>query len=127
MSTIVSKHIKVYSDLTSLYKLYWQRHQNLPKAFRFSTGEALLNELSNAIRYVLRANEMLRLKQFRTAQPNILQAKECLEIVRGYLIVAWELKFISHAALAQISNKIDTILKQLSGWYRWVCQSSSTK
>ncbi|MEZ8117861.1 four helix bundle protein [Vibrio splendidus] len=42
-----------------------------------------------------------------------------LAVIQAYLILAWELKYLSHAKASELSTRIEEIQKQLHGWQRW--------
>lgn len=56
LSPTAFKHPKIYADLTTLYMLYWQQHQRLPKSFRFTTGERILTQLDDCMHAIIEAN-----------------------------------------------------------------------
>ena len=50
------KHPQLYHDLMVFYKIYWQGHQHLPKAFRQTTGKTILALLTEGLGQVAAAN-----------------------------------------------------------------------
>ncbi|NOH36272.1 four helix bundle protein [Vibrio chagasii] len=115
------KHNRIYYDLQKLYKLYWNQHKHFPRAFRFTTGEQLLKEITSAIRNVVLAN--LQSKSTTAgreyAAKLLVEVNASLETISALLLLAWEMKFLSHGALAVITECIGNIQRQVVGWRRW--------
>lgn len=42
-----------------------------------------------------------------------------MEVVRGFLLLAWKLKFLSHGAMGELSPRLETISKQAARWGQW--------
>ncbi|MCC2525797.1 four helix bundle protein [Vibrio coralliilyticus] len=123
------KQNRIYYDLQKLYKGYWNQHQHLPKTFRFTTGEQILNELTNAIRCAVVANlqdkESPRGKQ--QAIDSLVELNAILETVQCLLLLAWEMKFISHNAMTNFTDAINNLQRQIVGWRRWFQQSRNKR
>lgn len=115
------KHNRIFYDLQKLYKLYWNQHKHFPRAFRFTTGEQLLKEITSAIRNVVLAN--LQSKSTTAgreyAAKLLVEVNASLETISALLLLAWEMKFLSHGALAVITECIGNIQRQVVGWRRW--------
>lgn len=45
--------------------------------------------------------------------------RERLEVIRAFLILAWELRAVSHNSLAELSARLDELGKQATGWQQW--------
>ncbi|TKG06072.1 four helix bundle protein [Vibrio sp. F13] len=119
------KHIKVYDDITQLYKQYFRCHQHLPKPFRFTTGERILHDIAYCLKTVSRVNHLM--KHHDPRLPDLLNdAMASLDVVHAYLSIAWELTWLSHGQLVELSNRIAQIQKQLYGWRRWHLAKAST-
>lgn len=52
----VFKHPQIFSDLLMFYKRYYPIHAGLPKPFRFTTGESILNEITACLKLVTLPN-----------------------------------------------------------------------
>ncbi len=120
------KHNRIYYDLQKLYKLYWNQHKHFPRAFRFTTGEQLLKEIMLAIRNVVLAN--LQNKSTTAgkecAVSLFMEVNASLETISALLLLAWEMKFLSHGALAVLTECIGHIQRQVVGWRRWFLDGS---
>lgn len=53
------------------------------------------------------------------AARELTHMRERLEVIRAFLILAWELKAISHHALADLSASLDELGKQATRWSQW--------
>lgn len=42
-----------------------------------------------------------------------------VEVVRGFLLLSWKLKFVSHGALTELSSRLEAISKQAARWEQW--------
>ncbi|MDK9773968.1 four helix bundle protein [Vibrio sp. B181a] len=114
------RHHRIYYDLQKLYKLYWGQHQHLPRAFRFTTGEQILNELTQSIRCSVQANLYGKLKTGkRKAFEWLFELNANLDVVQSLLMLAWELKFLSHGALVLLTEQLELIQRQVVGWRKW--------
>lgn len=114
------RHNKIYYDLQKLYKLYWNQHKHLSKAFRFTTGEQILNELTQAIRLSVLANLQGKSRSSHAkAIEYLFELSAILETVESLLILAWELRLLSHGGLALLSEQIGHIQRQVAGWRKW--------
>jgi len=43
-----------------------------------------------------------------------------IEIIKAYLLVAWEMKYYSHAFFAEMNERIEEISKQAASWEKWM-------
>ena len=115
------KHPKIYSDTVKFYRNYWFAHQNLPKVFRQTTGEQILLEITACLGCVAAANfaskkdEEARLR----AIGQLIHMRERLEVIRAFLILAWELKAVSHNTLSDLNVRLDELGKQATSWQQW--------
>lgn len=101
--------------------MYYPMHQNLPKPFRLTVGEQLLRELSECLRQVVLANAVNK----QCAQERLVGAKHVrqlragIEVVRGFLLLSWKMKMLSHGALTNLSLCLEGISKQAARWQQW--------
>ncbi|EHJ9985786.1 four helix bundle protein [Vibrio parahaemolyticus] len=114
------RHHRIYYDLQKLYKLYWRQHQHLPRAFRFTTGDQILNELTQSIRCSVQANLYGKLSAGKkSAFEWLLELNASLDVVQSLLMLAWELKFLSHGALVLLTEQLESVQRQVAGWRKW--------
>lgn len=118
---VAFKHPKVYADLVALYGVYWPIHQGLPKGVRYTSGEQILRELTQCIRAVTQAifaNKKC-LQARRSAAMLLVEVRTSLEVIRGLCTLAWQLKWLSHGALALLCDRLDQLARQVTRWQQW--------
>ena len=120
------KHPQLYSDTIRFHKAYWRIHQHLPKAFRLTTGEQILSEITTCLGCVAAANFVNKSDteaRLRAAR-QLVHMRERLEVIRAFLLLAWEEKALSHHQLADLSNRLDELGKQATRWGQWFEQKN---
>lgn len=85
------KHPQIFADLLSLLQTYYPVHNRMPKGFRFTVGEQVLQELGHCMRLVVQANGLDKNR-----------AEDC---ARG--------------ALADLSQRMEGIARQAARWQQW--------
>jgi hypothetical protein len=115
------KHPQLYSDTIRFHKCYWLAHQNLPKAFRLTTGEQILREITACLGCVVAANFVNKAdpEARRAGARNLMLMRERLEVIRAFLILAWEMRAVSHHTLADLNGRLDELGKQATRWQQW--------
>jgi hypothetical protein len=115
------RHPQIFSDVLLLCQMYYTAHNNLPKPFRYAVGELVLAELAQALRLIVRANavDKQRSEGCREGAALVREIRAGVEVVRGFLMLAWKLQLLSHGALAQMSLQIEAISKQAARWQQW--------
>jgi len=115
------KHPQIFADVLTLCQLYYPMHNNLPKPFRFAVGERILAELAECLRLIVLANAVDKKSTAGCEEgaEHIRGVRASVEVVRGFLLLAWKLKFISHGALAELSPRLEAIGKQAARWQQW--------
>ena len=115
------KHPQIFSDVLSLTQLYYPLHNGFPKPFRFAVGERILAELAECLRSVVLANAVDKRSPEGRAQGAVFvrSLRAAVEVVRGYLLLAWKLRLVSHGALADLSLLLESISKQAARWQQW--------
>lgn len=115
------KHPQIFSDVLGLCQLYYPLHSNLPKPFRFAVGERILVELAECMRLIVLANSVDKsaLAGRQEGAELVRRVRACVEVMRGFLLMAWKLKFISHGAVTELSLRLEAIGKQAARWQQW--------
>jgi hypothetical protein len=121
------KHPQLYSDTIRFHKAYWRVHQHLPKAFRLTTGEQVLREITACLGCVASANFVNKADtgERRKAAGQLMLMRERLEVIRAFLILAWEIQALSHHALADLNGRLDELGKQATRWQQWFSGSAA--
>lgn len=115
------KHPQIFADMLVFCQLYYPMHNNLPKPFRFAVGERILAESAECLRAIVLANAVDKHSAAGCVEEagHVRQVRAGIEVVRGFLLLAWKLKFISHGALAELSPRLEAISKQAARWGQW--------
>lgn len=115
------KHPQIFADMLVFCQLYYPMHNNLPKPFRFAMGERILSESAECLRAIVLANAADKSCPAGCAEgaAHVRRVRASLEVIRGFLLLAWKLKFISHGALAELSPRLEAISKQAARWGQW--------
>ncbi len=74
-----------------------------------------------AANFVDKSDQTARLR----AAAHLVHMRERLEVIRAFLILAWELQAVSHHALADLSARLDELGKQANRWQQWFEQGIS--
>lgn len=116
-----------------LYRTYWGIHKHLPRPFRFTTGEAILQEITACIKGVILANNVNKHEkdQCILAGKYVERTRASLVVIRGMLTIGWGMAFIAHGSFMQVTQRLDTVEKQVTRWQQWfmsratMCQSAA--
>lgn len=117
----VFKHPQIYNDTIRFHKLYLQAHKNLPKDLRLTTGEQILKEITTCLGCIAAANFAGKTEQADSlrAIQQLTYMRERLEVIRAFLILAWEERALSHNQLADLATRLDELGKQATRWGQW--------
>lgn len=117
----VFKHPQIFADLLSLCQLYYPMHNNLPKPFRYAVGERILAELAECLRHVVLANAVDKQSQAGRAAgaEHVRHVRAGIEVVRGFVLLGWKMKLISHGALTDLGARLESVSQQAARWQQW--------
>lgn len=115
------KHPQIFADVLSLCQMYYPIHNNLPKPFRFAVGERILAELAECLRLIVLANAVDKKCAAGRAEgaEHVRRVRAGIEVVRGFFLMAWKLKLLSHGALTELSTRLEGISRQAAKWEQW--------
>jgi hypothetical protein len=115
------KHPQIFADLLSLCQLYYPMHNNLPKPFRYAVGDRILSELAECLRLVVLANAVDKQSHFGRGEgaAYVRQVRAGIEVIRGFLLLGWKLKLVSHGALTEFGILLEAISRQAARWQQW--------
>jgi hypothetical protein len=115
------KHPQIFADMLLFCQLYYPLHNNLPKPFRFAVGERILAESAECLRAIVLANAADKASAAGLAEgaAQVRRVRASVEVMRGFLLLAWKLKFISHGGLTALSTCLESISKQAARWEQW--------
>jgi four helix bundle protein len=86
--------------------------KNFNREFKYTIGENLKKETMEMIANIYRANSSFDKFDY------IKSARENLEVVRLYLRLVKDLKQINTEKFVKLSQKIESVSKQLSAWQK---------
>ncbi|BBU68785.1 four helix bundle protein [Fluviibacter phosphoraccumulans] len=120
------KHPQIFADVLTLSQLYYPLHNNLPKPFRFAVGELILSELAECLRLIVLANAVDKQNAAGRTEGGayVRKVRASVEVIRGFLLLAWKLKFVSHGAMTELSSRLEAIAKQAARWEQWFERSA---
>lgn len=115
------KHPQIFADVLILMQMYYPLHQNFPKPFRFAVGECILTELAQALRLIVLANAADKKTSAgcTAGAGEVAQVRAGVEVIRGFLLLAWKMKFLSHGALVELSVRLEAVSRQAARWQQW--------
>ena len=85
----------------------------MERDYKFTLGENIKNEATSLIIQIYKANSNQNKVEF------LLTAKEKVEIIRLQLRIYKDLKQIALPQFVELSEKIESISKQLNAWYNF--------
>lgn len=115
------KHPQIFADMLAFCQAYYPMHNNLPRPFRFAVGESILAETAECLRLIVLANAVNKHDAAGRTEgsEHVRRVRASVEVVRGFLLLAWKLKFISHGAMTELSMRLESISKQAARWQQW--------
>ncbi len=120
------KHPQIFADLLMVFQVYYPLHCQLPRPFRFSVGEQILSTLAECCRLVVLANGVNKqsAEGRRLGAQRVAELRAELEVVRGFVLLAWKLKFLSHGGVTVLSTRLEAVSKQAARWQQWFATGS---
>jgi len=112
-------HPKIFYDLLVIYKKYYSIHKNLPKIFRVTMGEYIMEELSKCMKIIVKANLKKSKEDYIKSTKLLKNLRVRIEILKSYFLIAWDMNFISHQFFADINDRLEEISKEASSWHNW--------
>ncbi|MBL5829434.1 hypothetical protein [Serratia fonticola] len=115
------KQPQIYDELLLLYRTYWEVHKHLPRPFRMTTGEAILQEITGCIKGVILANNVDKneVAQCALAVQYLGDTRASLVVIRGMLTLGWGMKLIAHGLFMRLTLLLDSAEKQVTRWQKW--------
>ena len=119
--TIESKHPQIFLDIVIVFEMYYRIHESMPKSFRVTVGEKVLNRLSNTMHSVVLANNVDKKTKIGRdrALVYLSELRADIEIVSAFILLGWKLRFISNAMIAELSERLIQISQQAVKWEKW--------
>jgi hypothetical protein len=115
------QHPKIFSDIVEITKIYYGVHENMPRPFRNSFGEGVLQELSAIMRLIVLVNtaDKTSIPERSEASKLLREVRARVEVVRGFLMAGWSLKTLSHRHISVLVVRLEGVSKQATKWQAW--------
>lgn len=115
------KHPKIFMDFLTVYKIYYRKHEALPKIFRVTVGTEIMKEISSCLRLIVLANfKRVTKEDFAESLQAVKELRGSIELLKSYFLVGWEMKFFSHGFFIQLMTKMEEVSKQAASWSSWI-------
>lgn len=97
---------------------YYVLHRGFPKEIRYTLGENILEEITEAKRLVqsLAGTPISDVEQCRKVKAHAQQFVTHLDNLRDVLLQAWALRLISHADMAELDLRLTSMAKKTQYW-----------
>jgi hypothetical protein len=104
--------LPVYKSTYDLLLSIFRFTRDFAKEYKYTVGERLKNDTIDLLQLIYRANT----KSDRLAV--IQDARERIEVIRLYIRLMKDLQQISLKQFVQISDSVEDVSKQLTGWQK---------
>lgn len=120
-----SKHPQIFSDVITVFEMYYRIHDGMPKSFKITVGEKVLDRLSNAMHLIVLANNVDKKTKVGREQGSLYLAhlRGDIEIALAFILLGWKLRFVSNAVMAELSERFENISYQALRWEKWFLNS----
>lgn len=120
-----SKHPQIFSDVITVFEMYYRIHEGMPKSFKITVGEKVLDRLSNAMHLIVLANNVDKKTKEGREQGSLYLAhlRGDIEIALAFILLGWKLRFVSNAVMAELSERFENISYQALRWEKWFLNS----
>ena len=105
-------NLPVYKASHDLLLEVYNVCEKIPRGYKYTLGEKLKDEVTEIMVNIYEANATTEKK------PLIRSAQKCLVRTKIYLKLLHDMKQISTKRLASISDRTETVSKQLSSWLK---------
>ncbi|MDR0833691.1 MAG: four helix bundle protein [Candidatus Symbiothrix sp.] len=102
--------LPIYKETYRLMKILGQLMPHLPREVKYTLGAEMRGEVKEMIRCIFRANTT------HDKEPWLIKMAEHVEFLRFELQLGFDDKVISEKQLKFITNIMDSIGRQLTGW-----------
>lgn len=102
-------------------QMYYPMHNSFPKPFRFAVGDRILGECAECLKAIVLANAVDKKNAQGCAQGSaqVRRVRAGLEVIRGFLLMAWKMRFLSHGGASGLLTHIEAVSKQAARWQQW--------
>lgn len=111
--------LPVYKASYDLLVHIFEQVKNFNRDYKYTLGERLQNEALDLITQIYRANgEQQKLPFLESAINNV-------ELLKLYLRLSKDLRLINIPHFADLTQKLDGVSKQLTGWHKYQLNKKS--
>ncbi|PLX21396.1 four helix bundle protein [Candidatus Parcubacteria bacterium] len=105
-------HLPVYKTSYDLLLFVFQITKDMNREYKYTLGQEIKKETVEMISYIYRANSRMDKKDL------IGKSIENIEVIKLYFRLLKDLKQINLKKMVYITEKIESISKQLNAWQR---------
>lgn len=113
--------LPVYKASYDLFLEIFRFVRNFSREYKYTVGDSLKKEMMELMLLIYRANSL------REKTDVIRQAREKVEVIRLLVRLMKDLREISLSVFVQVSEKIEFVSRQLTGWQKSVGRSGDTR
>ncbi len=112
----------IYTRMLEVHLWLFAKVNTFPKQQRFILGQQIQNSSLQCTRSIIEANNA---KSVDMTLKRLDALNVELEVLRGLLRIAFEMKFMNARSLGFITSKIDEVGKMTGGWIKKVAAKRS--
>ena len=110
--------LPLYLAMFKLQKYLYLMIKHLPKQYKYTLGESILQKGQETLDYIIQANTLPNHEKAL----KITSASVSFDQLKTRLRITYELKLISHKKYGFIITQNEEIGKMLNGWLKWAEQ-----
>ena len=107
----IYSNLPVYKASYDLLLSVFNQVQHFKKAYKYSLGEKLQEEMVELIANIYRANCV------KEKVDLLAKARENVEVIRLYIRLLKDLKELNITTTVQLNQQLESVSKQLVGWH----------
>lgn len=102
----------IIQRLVSVYKLWLEFQNNIPKKLRHTLGEKIDSCFLDTIELLLTASYLGKEQK----SPYLQKAGNKMDVLKFFLQIAWEIKALDNKKFIILSEHLNEIGKMIGGW-----------
>ena len=115
-------NLPVYKTTYDLLLIVFEITKNFEKQYKYTLWDKIKNEIIDLITSIYRANN-----SFESRLERIKKSREQVEVLRLYVRLTKDLKLIKINIFVDLSEKIESLSKQLFAWEKSMKTKNETK
>ena len=105
--------LPVYRDTYRMLLTLFRLTGHFPREYKYTLGQDLKRDAMRLVRHIFRANA-----EAGRRGEHLRSFADDFELVRLQVRLGFDLKLVSHRQFADITEQMDTIGRQITGWRR---------